>query len=107
MARRRKYTILFAPETLDHLDAIERKDHRFIQEAIDEQLSYEPGVPTRNRKPLEEPSSFGAAWELRRGPRNRFRIFYEIDPGRRIVFVLAIGQKEGSRLLIGGEEFEL
>lgn len=107
MARRRKYTVVFAPETLDHLDAIERKDHRFIREAIDEQLSYQPGVPTRNRKSLEEPSSLGAAWELRCGLRIRFRVFYEIDRSRRVVFVLAIGQKKGNRLLIGREEFEL
>ena len=69
MARRRTYAILFAPETLDHLDAIERKDHRFIREAIDEQLKHEPEVPTRNRKPLEEPSAIGAAWVLWSVPR--------------------------------------
>jgi hypothetical protein len=37
----------------------------------------------------------------------RFRVFYEVDsPGQR-VWVLAIGVKEGNRLLIGGEEFQL
>ena len=40
------------------------------------------------------------------GPNNRFRVFYEVDVAERVVWVLAIGVKEGSRLLISGEEFE-
>jgi hypothetical protein len=33
MPRRKKFTLIFAPETLDHLEAIERKDHRIIRRA--------------------------------------------------------------------------
>jgi len=54
---------------------------------------------------LEAPAPFGATWELRFGPRNRFRAFYEVDPVKQIVYVLAIGVKERDRLWIGGEEF--
>ena len=106
MPRQPKFALIFAPETLDHLDAIERKYHRLIERAIDEQLSYMPARETHNRKPLEQPAPFGAAWELRLGPNNRFRVFYEVDVAERVVWVLAIGVKEGSRLLISGEEFE-
>ena len=60
-----------------------------------------------NRKPLEEPASFGATWELRFGPKNSFRVFYDVNHEEKAVSVLAIGVKEGSRLFIGGQEFEL
>ena len=107
MPRRQKFSLIFAPETLDHLDVIERKYHRLIRQAIDEQLRYTPEQVTRNRKPLERPAAFGATWELRCGPHNRFRVFYEVEASEQTVSILAIGIKEGHRLLIGGEEFEL
>jgi mRNA-degrading endonuclease RelE of RelBE toxin-antitoxin system len=101
-----KFTLAFAPETLDHLDAIERKYHRLIQKVIDEQLSYTPQKITRNRKLLDQPAPFGATWELRFGPNNRFRVLYEVELAEQIVWVLAIGIKQGHKLFIGGEEFE-
>ncbi len=106
MARRPKLTLTFAPETLGHLDAVERKYHRLIEKAIHDQLSYTPQRVTRNRKPLEQPAPFGAAWELRCGPNNRFRIFYEVAEAEQAVWLLAIGVKDRNRLFIGGEEFE-
>ena len=106
MPRRRRFTIVFAPETLAHLDVIERKDHRLIRQTIEKQLSFLPGQVTRNRKPLEQPAPFGATWELRFGPDNRFRVFYEIESNTRVITVLAIGIKERNKLRIGGEEFE-
>jgi mRNA-degrading endonuclease RelE of RelBE toxin-antitoxin system len=106
MPRRPKFALTFAPEALDHLDAIERKYHRLIERTVDEQLAYTPEKETRNRKPLEPPAPFQATWELRFGPENRFRVFYEVDHDERNVWILAIGVKEGNRLLIAGEEFE-
>ena len=107
MSRQPRYSLVFAPETIAHLEAIERRYHRLIQKAIDEQLSYTPQKETRNRKPLDPPAEFGATWELRCGPQNRFRIFYEVDTSERTVWILGIGVKEGNRLLVGGEEIEL
>lgn len=49
----------------------------------------------------------GAAMELRFGPKNLFRVFYEVNHEEKTVSVLAIGVKEGNRLFIGGLEFEL
>ena len=106
MTRQRRFTIVFAPEVLVHLDVIERRDHRLIRRVIEEQLSYLPEQVTRNRKPLEQPAPFGATWELRFGSGNRFRVFYEIDPSAQVVSVLAIGVKDRRKLLIAGEEFE-
>jgi mRNA-degrading endonuclease RelE of RelBE toxin-antitoxin system len=97
----------FAPEVIEHLAAIERKYHRLVRKTLDQQLLYAPDKGTRNRKPVEQPAPFGATWELRFGPGNCFRVFYEVDNTERIVWILAIGIKERDRLLIGGEEFEL
>jgi len=49
---------------------------------------------------------FGAQWELRLGPDNRFRVFYQVNAENRAVRVLAVGVKDRSRLLVGEEEFE-
>ena len=105
MPKRPKYELLFAPEVMEHLHAIEPKYHNLIQTAIDEQLAFTPEKETRNRKLLEQPAPFGATWELRFGPTNRFRVFYEVDNQKQSVQVLAIGIKERNRLLIGREEF--
>ena len=78
-----------------------------IREKIGEQLRFEPGVETRNRKPLRQPALFGAGWEIRFGPDNRFRVLYDIDEAARVVQIMAIGEKRRERLYIGGEEVRL
>jgi mRNA-degrading endonuclease RelE of RelBE toxin-antitoxin system len=105
MPKQARFELLFAPEVIEHLHAIEYKNHNFIQAAIDEQLVFTPEKETRNRKLLEQPAPFGATWELRFGPTNRFRVFYEVDNKKQSVQVLAIGIKERNRLFIGREEF--
>jgi hypothetical protein len=89
-----------------HLRTIEAKYHSVIQTEIETQLLHEPGVETRNRKPLKRPIIFGADWELRLGPDNRFRVFYQVNTESREVRVLAVGVKDRNRLYFGGEEFE-
>ncbi|MGQ0568233.1 MAG: type II toxin-antitoxin system RelE family toxin [Armatimonadota bacterium] len=106
MARRAGFVLRFAPEALDHVDYINLKYHRLVRRVIGEQLGHAPEVMTRNRKPLEQPAPFGAGWELRFGPGNRFRVFYEVDATRHTVYVLAIGVKDRDRLIVGGEEFQ-
>jgi mRNA-degrading endonuclease RelE of RelBE toxin-antitoxin system len=106
MAKRPKFTLSFAPEAIEHLDRIEPKFHGLLRRTIREQLSHTPTAETQNRKPLDQPALFQASWELRCGPGNRFRVFYEVDPASHTVLVLAVGVKDRSRLLIGGEEYE-
>jgi hypothetical protein len=106
MAKRTKFTLLFAPEAIDHLDTIESKHHGVLKRAINEHLTYTPTEETRNRKPLVQPAPFEATWELRCGPNNRFRVFYDVDLTAREVQILAIGIKDRSRIAFGGEEFE-
>ena len=106
MAKRRTFALAFAPEAIEHLDRIESKYHGLLRRAIMEQLTHTPTEETRNRKPLDQPAPFEASWELRCGPDNRFRVFYEVDAESQTVRVLAIGVKDRNRLLIGGEEYE-
>ena len=51
--------------------------------------------------------AFEATWELRFGPENRFRVFYSVSHEFREVQILAIGTKEGDRLIVGGEEIRV
>ena len=106
MRHRVRYTVVYAQEIYEYINTIERRYHRLIKKTIEEQLTIKPERQTRNRKPLEElPGPFGSTWELRFGPDNRFRLFYEVAAGNRTVWILAIGVKEKNRLLIAGEEF--
>jgi hypothetical protein len=106
MAARRRYGLLYAPEVRQHVAAIETKYHGPIRRAIAEQLGNTPDRQTRNRKALEYvPGPFGSTWELRCGPDDRFRVFYEVARGAQEVWILAIGLKDRSRLLVGGKEF--
>jgi hypothetical protein len=98
---------MYAPITRTYLGAIEPQYYSPIRRTIEERLSHEPDAQTRNRKPLKRPVLFEATWELRFGAGNRCRVFYDIDPTRHVVAVLAIGIKRGNRLLIGGEEIRL
>ena len=93
-------------QTLDHLEAIERKYHSLIRRTVEEQLISEPDTPTRNRKRLLRETEIGATWEVRCGPSNRFRIFYDVHPDQRLVVILAIARKTRNRLLVGKEKFE-
>jgi mRNA-degrading endonuclease RelE of RelBE toxin-antitoxin system len=106
MMRRVRFTLQFAPETLQHLRTIERKYHPLIQHALRTQLAYPPERETRNCKLLRSPAPYTAAWEFRFGPNNRFRAFFDVDEDTQTVWILAIGVKEGNRLFIGSEEFE-
>lgn len=101
-----RYEIIYAPVVKNHMKAIERRYHSLIRQAIEGRLSFEPLVETRNRKPLKR-AAMGATWEIRFGPNNRFRVFYRVDQKERRVFVLAIGEKRGNCLRIGGEEIEI
>jgi hypothetical protein len=105
MAKKPPFVLVYADDVKRHLRAIETKYHSLIQSLVEEQLLYEPEVETRNRKPLKRPVAVGADWELRLGPDNRFRIFYQVQGESREVRVLAIGVKIRNRLFIGGKEF--
>ncbi|MFO1433822.1 MAG: type II toxin-antitoxin system RelE/ParE family toxin [Candidatus Competibacteraceae bacterium] len=107
MESKQSYKLIYAPAVRQHLQAIEAKYYSLIRKTIEEQLSHEPDVETRNRKPLSRPILSEATWEIRFGPDNRFRVFYDINPEQKTVFILAIGIKLGNRLFIGNQEILL
>lgn len=106
MVKEPRFALVYADIVKQHLRATETKYHSQIRLEIEAQLLHEPEVETRNRKPLQRPIEFGADWELRLGPENRFRVFYRVDAESKEVIVLAIGIKIRSVLYIGGKEFE-
>ena len=107
MATIQPYTLIYDTKVRRHLARVERKYHSLIREKIEEFLTREPVREIRNRKPLSRPSVLSTACELRYGPDNRFLVFYRVSRELRQVYILAIDVKERSRVLIGGEEFDL
>ena len=107
MVRKKPFELVYAPQTKRQMRAIERRPFSLIKKAIEDQLTYEPEVETRNRKPLKRPVVFQATWEIRVGPDNCFRVFYDVDIEAHAVNVLAVGVKERDRLFIAGKEVEL
>lgn len=100
------YAIEYTDEALRHIRAIDAKQRSLIRQALDEQLRYEPHVQTRNRKPLFKPAGRAdATWEVRCGPNNSIRVFYQVNMETRVVSVVAIAVKRGNSLFIGDEEF--
>lgn len=66
-------------------------------------MAYQPTVETRNRKPMR-PNPV-APWELRVA---ECRVYYDVaEEPEPVVMVLAVGAKDRSRVIIGGEEVEL
>jgi hypothetical protein len=101
------FKVIYAFQVKAHLKAIAQKYHPLIRNTIKDQLRWEPAVETRNKKPLSRPVEFGADWEIRFGPDNRFRVFYEVNEIDREVYIIAIGMKLKNKLFIGEEEMEL
>jgi mRNA-degrading endonuclease RelE of RelBE toxin-antitoxin system len=95
--------LVLAPETIEHLKALDAGDRARVFDAIRTQLLHQPTVVTRHRKPLE--ANPLATWELRVG---RLRVFYDVHEGRTpIVEVLAVGVKDRAELRIGGKVVKL
>ena len=107
MSKQKRFALIYPPITKKHLKSIDAKHYSLIRETVESQLQFEPDVETRNRKPLKRPVVFGAKWEIRFGTDNRFRVFYRVDYDQEQVVILAIGEKVGNRLLIGGEEIKI
>jgi hypothetical protein len=97
------FEIIYPPIIRQHLKAIEPKFYMLIKESLEQQLWFQPDVIAKNRKPLKRPLVFGTKWEDQHGPDYRFRAVYRVDYNdRQVIIVLAVGEKIGNRLFIGG-----
>jgi len=97
------YQVQYSPAAEEHLRALTARQRAAVFDAVDEQLTHQPAVETRNRKPMR-PNPL-APWELRIGD---LRVYYDIKvQPQNTVTILAVGIKDRNRVLIGGVEFEL
>lgn len=97
------YRIEYSADTGEHLRALTARQRSLVFDVVDEQLAHEPGVETRNRKPMR-PNPV-APWELRV---RELRVYYDIaEVPEPLVSILAVGVKRRDRVLIGGKEFKL
>jgi mRNA-degrading endonuclease RelE of RelBE toxin-antitoxin system len=96
------FQIKFTPDALEDLQFFRAYEQRQIIQSIETQLPYQPTQQTRNRKQLR-PNDL-AEWELRI---DNIRVFYDVDIELSLVKIEAIGYKEGNRLFIRGEEYDL
>ena len=97
------YRIEYSPETDQHLRVLTAQQRSTVFDAVDEQLVHQPTAEPRNQKPMR-PIPL-APWELRVG---ELRVYYDIEEEpEKLVMILAIGIKDRSRVIIGGEEIEL
>ncbi|MGB8644097.1 MAG: hypothetical protein WCF84_02590 [Anaerolineae bacterium] len=97
------YTIDFAASVKEQLQSLSARQQVMLFDAIDLQLVHEPLKETRNRKPMR-PNPL-APWELRV---DNLRVFYEVaayEPN--VVRILAVGEKRGNKLYVGGKELQL
>ena len=93
------YAIEFTAEAEDHFKRLTARQRATLVDRIERQLLHEPGVETRNRKPMR-PNPF-APWELRVGS---LRVYYETndDPAK----IVTVCVKSGNKVRIGDEWWE-
>jgi len=96
------FDIELTADAIEDLRGFKKNDRPRILDEMERQLAHEPTRETRNRKKLR-PNKL-AEWELRL---DKFRIFYDVDTTDEIVKIAAVGFKQGNRLFIHGEEYEL
>lgn len=97
------YYIEYSPDAEAHLRALTARQRAIVLDTVDEQLTHQPMVETRNRKPMR-PNPL-APWELRMGD---LRVYYDVqEKPEAVVYIRAVGIKERNRVRIGGKVIEL
>ncbi len=96
------YRIALSKNSLAHFQSFTKREQNIIKDAMIEQLTFEPNLPTRNRKEMRP--NLLAVWELRIG---NFRVYYDIDEEESIVDIRAIGIKKGNQICINQEIIDL
>jgi mRNA-degrading endonuclease RelE of RelBE toxin-antitoxin system len=97
------YAIEYSHDAEEHLRTLTARQQRIVLVEIDEQLTHQPTVETRNRKQMR-PNPL-APWELRIG---NLQVYYDaLEEPQQIVIVLAVGVKERDHVRIGGRMIDL
>ena len=90
-----RYQIEYERAARRHIGRLAKRQQVALVDAIKRNLTWEPLVQTRNRKPLED-SELGG-WELRVGD---IRAYYDVSAEEQIVWILAVGIKVGDLVSI-------
>ena len=97
------YRIEYSPVAEDHLMYLTKHQQTRILNAVHRQLAHEPTLETRHRKKMR-PNPV-APWELRIGD---LRVYYDVEERpRKLVKILAVGEKDRNAVRIAGEIIEL
>ena len=104
MASKPPFRLIYHPNFVNHLKEVDAKHRGELRAAIEQQLTFDANVETRNRKLLKQPLPIDARWELRCGPNNRYRVFYSVDESERSVSIVDLGEKVREKIKIAGEE---
>jgi hypothetical protein len=93
---------VYSAEARKHLRGLTAYQRASVVGTVDEQLTHQPTVETRNRKQME-PNQV-APWELRV---RSLRVYYAVeDEAEPVVFIHAIGIKLRNRVRIGEKEVD-
>lgn len=94
------YRIEYSPAAETHLRDLTARQRSLVLAETARQLTHEPTAETRNRKPMR-PNPL-ARWALRVGV---LRVYYEVIEGPvPLVLVKAVGEKQGNKVFIRGQE---
>ncbi len=96
------FDVVFTESALADVRFLKKTEQNVVLDSIEQQLTKEPLVQTRNRKPLR-PNDV-SAWEMRAGS---LRVFYDVDEDTQKVTIKAVGRKEHNNLFIRGKEYQL
>ncbi len=92
------FSVELAQGAIDGLRPLRARDRRIVLDAIRRSLRQEPDVRTRAKKPLRGlVPPFEAVlpiWQLRV---REWRVFYDTDGARRVVYVRAVRRKPAHR----------
>ena len=97
------YTIEYLPDTVEHFEALSARERAIVFDGVREQLTHQPAIETRNRKPMR--SNLIAQWELRIGP---LRVYYDVEeaPEPKVI-ISAVGVKQGNQVRIANRVVKL
>lgn len=94
------YQITITRDAKNQLQSLTARDQRMIGDGVARRLRDQPTATSRAVKPLR-PNPL-AGYELRIGD---LRVLYNVDEEHSEVVVVAVGRKEGNRLIVEGKEF--
>lgn len=97
------YRIEFTPKAREHYAALTAGERALVRDGVRAQLTHQPTVETRRRKPLRPNTMAGFRLRIR-----HLRVYYDVlERPSPLTLVQAIGVKVRNRIFVGGEEIEL